>query len=222
MTVCIIPARKSSKRIKNKNIINFYNKPIIYYAIKLAIRSKLFSRIIVSTDSIKIANLAKKYGAEVPFIRNKKLADDFTSTNDVMRDAINKINLKDNFLFCIYPTSVLISPKHLRLALKKIKKTKSDICIPVKKFSNSPLRGYYQNGNFLKLFNKRFYNSRSQDLKNFYYDSGSFYVYNTRSLLLEKKTISKITFIELDYFSGLDINTYEDFQLAKLMYKLKK
>ena len=66
MTVCIIPARKNSKRIKNKNLINFFEKPIISYAINLAKKSKLFSKIIVSTDSLTIAEVAKKYGAEVP------------------------------------------------------------------------------------------------------------------------------------------------------------
>ena len=71
--ICIIPARKGSKRIKNKNIINFFGKPLIYYSIKAALKSKIFSKIIVSTDCKKIANISKKYGAEVPFLRNKKL-----------------------------------------------------------------------------------------------------------------------------------------------------
>ena len=65
--ICIIPARGGSERIKNKNIIDFYGKPLIYYSIKAAKKSNIFSRIIVSTDSKKIMGIVKKYGAEVPF-----------------------------------------------------------------------------------------------------------------------------------------------------------
>ena len=86
MTICVIPARSNSKRIKNKNIINFFGKPLIYYSIKAAKKSNLFKRIIVSTDSEKIANIAVKFGAEVPFLRSKKLSNDFVTTTDVIRD----------------------------------------------------------------------------------------------------------------------------------------
>ena len=72
MKICLIPARSGSKRIKNKNIKMFHGKPIIAYAIDNAIKSKLFDKIIVSTDSSKIAKLSKKYGAEIPFLRPKK------------------------------------------------------------------------------------------------------------------------------------------------------
>ena len=72
MTICVIPARSGSKRLKNKNIKSFNGKPIISYAIKIAKSSKLFSRIIVSTDCKKIKSIAEKYGAEVPFLRSKK------------------------------------------------------------------------------------------------------------------------------------------------------
>ena len=103
MTICIIPARKNSKRIKNKNIINFYGKPIIYYAIKIAKKSKLFSRIVVSTDCVKIAKIARKYGAEVPFIRSKKISDDYTNTLEVVVDSIKKISSEnEKYHCCIY------------------------------------------------------------------------------------------------------------------------
>ena len=68
MKICLIPARSGSKRIKNKNIKNFFGKPLIAFAIQLAIKSKLFDKVIVSTDSNKIAKISKKYGATVPFL----------------------------------------------------------------------------------------------------------------------------------------------------------
>ena len=103
MTICIIPARSGSKRLKNKNIKKFNGKPIISYAIKLAKSSGLFSRVVVSTDSKKISNIAKSYGAEVPFLRSKKLSDDFTTTAEVLIDCIKKISSeKTEFHFCLY------------------------------------------------------------------------------------------------------------------------
>ena len=81
--ICVIPAREGSKRIKDKNIINFINKPLISYSIKNAIKSKLFDEVIVSTDSKKIKKISEKFGAKVPFFRSKKLSNDNTGTMEV-------------------------------------------------------------------------------------------------------------------------------------------
>ena len=95
--IAIIPARSGSKRIKNKNIKLFFGYPIIYYSIKAALKSKCFEKIFVSTDSIKIANISKKYGAEVPFIRSKKLSGDNVTTVSVIKDSIKKLRKKIDF-----------------------------------------------------------------------------------------------------------------------------
>jgi len=81
---CLIPARSGSKRIKNKNIINFYDKPIIAYSIIAAIKSKLFEDVYVSTDSIKISKIAKRYGAKVPFLRPKEISGEYSSDEQVL------------------------------------------------------------------------------------------------------------------------------------------
>ena len=88
MNLCVIPARAGSKRIKKKNIKIFCGKPIIVWSIELAFASKCFDKIIVSTDDAEIADLAKNYGAEVPFIRPKSLSDDYTETVPVISHAI--------------------------------------------------------------------------------------------------------------------------------------
>ena len=88
-TICIIPARKNSKRIKNKNIIDFDGKPMIFWTIKAAIESDIFDRIVVSTDCTEIANFAKKHGIEVPFLR-EGLSDDFTPISDVTISALKQ------------------------------------------------------------------------------------------------------------------------------------
>ena len=123
MTICIIPARSGSKRVKKKNIKLFFGKPIISYAIQLAKSCGLFKRIVVSTDSYKISTIAKKYGAEVPFLRSKKLANDFTPTVDVLIDCINKISSQaTKYHFCLYPCTTLLFKKDLINSFKKIKK----------------------------------------------------------------------------------------------------
>jgi len=108
-SICIIPARGGSKRIKNKNIKIFFGKPLIYYSIKAPVKSNLFDKVVVSTDSKKIANMAIKYGAEVPFLRSKKLSSDKATTDLVLLDAINLLKSKNYKIHaCIYPTAPLI------------------------------------------------------------------------------------------------------------------
>ena len=117
MNICLIPARIGSKRVKLKNMINFFGKPIIYYSIKTALNSKLFDKIIVSTDSKKIAKIANKYGAETPFIRPKSISSDSSSDFEVLNHfykftKLQKINLK--YLCYLYPTASLITVNTLK------------------------------------------------------------------------------------------------------------
>ena len=88
MNLAIIPARVGSKRIKKKNIISFFNQPIISYSIKKCINSKLFEKVIVSTDSIEIKEIAEKFGACVPFLRPKKISNDQTVIREVVQHCI--------------------------------------------------------------------------------------------------------------------------------------
>ena len=92
MKIAIIPARGGSKRIPRKNIKNFHGKPLIAYSIEAALNSRVFDRVIVSTDDSEIAEVAKKYGAEVPFLRPKNISDDFATTMDVIKHSINELS----------------------------------------------------------------------------------------------------------------------------------
>ncbi len=119
--IAIIPARGGSKRIKNKNIKLFFNRPIISYAIKNAKNSKLFDEIIVSTDDLKIKKIAKKLGASVPFLRPKKISGNFTPLADVMSHAIKIITQQYKDIYavcCIFPATPLLEPKDLRNSFK--------------------------------------------------------------------------------------------------------
>jgi len=88
MNIALIPARGGSKRIPRKNIKNFLNKPIIGWSIELALKSGCFDKVIVSTDDKEIAEIAKHYGAEVPFMRSEELSDDHTVLSSVISDAL--------------------------------------------------------------------------------------------------------------------------------------
>ena len=194
MAICIIPARSGSKRIKNKNIKKINGIPLIGMTIKTAKKSGLFKRIIVSTDCPKISSIAKKYGAEVPFLRDKKLSNDFTPTFKVLIDVVKRIgSQKEKFHFCIYPTSILINKYDLKMALLKIKKNKSKYIFPIAEFENNPYRSLVIKNNSIKFTWPKYQLKRSQDLNNLYYDTGSFYIYETKALLkiTEKQLIPK-------------------------------
>tara|TARA_B110000967_G_C18660827_1_gene448066 strand:- start:76 stop:759 length:684 start_codon:yes stop_codon:yes gene_type:complete len=225
MTICIIPARSGSKRIKNKNIKKINNRAIISYTIKTAIKSKLFSRVIVSTDSKRIANIAISYGAEVPFFRSNKLSDDHTSTKDVIIDCIKNISSeKTPYHFCIYPTASLLEVADLKKAFNKIKKKNFDFLVATSEFNYSPLRAFkILNREVIKFNSEKYLYSRSQDIPRLIHDSGTFYIYKTKSLLVQKKSLpSKTTFYMLERLKSLDINYPEDLKFAKYLHKYFK
>mgnify|MGYP005994045253 CR=1 FL=1 len=219
--ICIIPARKNSKRIKNKNIKNFCGKPLIYYSINLAKKSKLFDRIIVTTDSPKIKKIAIKYGAEVPFLRSKILSNDFTSTKKVLKDVVDKINLKKEVnIFCIYCTAPLIIVKDLKNALKSFKLSNSEALYAITKYSHSPLRSLKKLGNFIFPNSLKNMKKRSQDLQSLFHDSGTFYIFKSNYLKKKKNFFSKKTSGYLiPKYRAIDIDEIEDFKLAEYIKK---
>ena len=225
MTICIIPARKNSKRIKNKNIINFMGKPMIAHVINLAKKSNLFSRIIVSTDCLKIAKIAKIFGAEVPFLRSKKLSGDHVNSIDVVIDAIKQISSEnEKFHCCIYPTAVLTRNVDLLNGFKKIKKLSANQLIAVSDYDYSPYRSLKITGNnWIKFNNEKFAQTRSQDLPSLIHDTGSFYFYKTSAILKNKKNLpKKTTYLMIDRIRSVDINNPEDLKFAHFLYKFNK
>lgn len=88
--IAIITARGGSKRIPKKNIKEFCGRPIIAYSIEAALKSKCFDEVMVSTDSEEIAEIAKKYGAKVPFLRSAETSNDFATTRDVLLEVLSE------------------------------------------------------------------------------------------------------------------------------------
>ena len=127
--IAIITARGGSKRIPSKNIKTFCGKPIIYHVIKIAINSKIFDEVMVSTDSEKIAEISRTNGASVPFMRSKNNSDDYSTTPDVLYEVLNeykKNGIKFDIACCIYPTAVLIEKSILKRSLDLLKKNSFD------------------------------------------------------------------------------------------------
>ena len=227
MKICLIPARSGSKRIKNKNIKNFFGKPLIAFAIQLAIKSKLFDKVIVSTDSNKIAKISKKYGATVPFLRPKKIANDYAIDKDVINHflkfaKINKIEI--NTLCYLYATTPLLKVSTLKKCYNLLIKSKYPKITTISKFSHSIERALIKNKNGEITFrNKKFINYRSQNFKEYYYDTGQCYWFNVKKInnFVGKKWIKTLA-VELNQYDFHDLNTIDDFNILKKLYKIKK
>ena len=222
---CVIPARAGSKRIKNKNIVIFNKKPLIYYSINIAKKTNLFKKIIVSTDSSKIKYISEKFGAIVPFKRKKNISNDKSLSKDVLIDVIKRLNIKDDYIFFMYPTAPFINKNHLIKAWKKIKKNKADCLIAVKEYESNPLRSLIINKNtgFLKFKFKKYQRKNSQDLPILFQDSGSFYIFKIKTLIKSKQFIPKKTIaFHLNKYDSVDINDKQDLEFSKFLYKFKK
>ena len=178
--IAIITARSGSKRIPKKNIKIFLGKTIIAYSIEKAINSKLFDKVMVSTDDKEIADISKNYGAEVPFFRSKKNSDDFSTTPDVLIEVLEtykKLNEEFDFGCCIYPTAPLISKKELKKSFDILISKKYDCVFPILPFSYPIQRALrIENSEKVEMINPLNYRVRSQDLEKMYHDAGQFIV----------------------------------------------
>ncbi len=225
MKIAIIPARSGSKRIINKNIKNFHGKPIISYAIKCAKDSKLFDKILVSSDSKKIIKIAKKYGAEAPFIRPSFISRDKSLTIDVVKHAIkwlSKNGNKINFVCCIYPTSPLMIHQDLRNSFKIVKKKKIDFLIAVTKYSYPVQKSFYLKNNMIKLLQSSKHSTASQTLRETYHDAGQFYWARTKTWLKKKSILNNNSFaFKLPQLRVQDIDNINDWKIAEKLFKLK-
>ncbi|MDD2637230.1 MAG: pseudaminic acid cytidylyltransferase [Bacteroidales bacterium] len=223
--LCIIPARGGSKRIPRKNINPFLGKPIIAYSIEAAIQSNLFDEIMVSTDDEEIAEIAKQYGAKVPFFRSSENANDFATLADVLIEVVDQYkNIGKTFknICCILPTAPLTSHSRIKEAFSKLIDENLESVVPVEEFSYPILRALeFDANNKLKMIWPEHLITRSQDLKPAYHDSGSFYWVITNALLDQNTLFCKNgSAIKLPEIEVQDIDNETDWKLAELKYKL--
>jgi pseudaminic acid cytidylyltransferase len=224
MNIAIIPARKNSKRIKNKNIKKFNEKPIIYWSIKTAIKSKLFKHVFVTTDSKKIAKFAVKLGAKALYPRPSKLSDDYSTIIDVIKFEIKNLEnkkIKFSNVCCIFPAAPFMKVKYLTKGWVLLKKKKfRGFIFAVNQFPESYLRGFYFKKNKLNLIRTDFKNIRTQDLPKTYIDAGQFYWGSKKIWKKEKSVfIKNSNILLLPRSKSVDIDNLSDWKEAEMYAK---
>ncbi|WP_028300834.1 pseudaminic acid cytidylyltransferase [Oceanospirillum beijerinckii] len=225
MNLCVIPARGGSKRIPGKNIREFCGKPMIAWSIERAIESGAFDKIIVSTDSSEIAEVAKSYGAEVPFIRPEELADDFTDTLPVIKHAITAmadLGLNYKYVCCLYATAPFVLVNDLKKGLGCLMNKPIDYAFSVTSYAFPIQRALKVNGNGgIEMLHPEHRLTRSQDLEEYWHDAGQFYWGAVDAWLSQRKIFSdRSAPVVLDRYRVQDIDTMADWVRAELMFKM--
>lgn len=222
MRLAVIPARGGSKRIPRKNIKPFHGKPMIAYAIESAFASEVFDRVIVSTEDEEIAQVAREYGAEVPFMRPLALADDYTPTVPVIAHAITacqNMGWNPQEVCCIYPGVPFISVRDLRIAHEQLLITGANYVFPVTGFPSPFQRALCRlpDGS-VKPFQPEYVATRTQDLEPGYFDVGQFYWGKTSAWLRGLNLhLNGITLV-IPEWRVVDIDTPADWERAELLY----
>lgn len=219
--LAIIPARGGSKRIPRKNIKPFLGKPMIAYSIEAARATGLFDEVMVSTDDDEIAEIARQYGAMVPFKRTPDTANDYATLSDVMKEVLTKYKDRgrefDNACL-ILATCPMLQSHDIISGYNRLTSSDFTMVYPVVLFSYPIWRclDLADDGSMTRHW-PEFENSRSQDLPKEYHDTGTFYWYKTSEWLAGN---IKIGGIEVDETAIQDIDTETDWKLAEMKYKL--
>lgn len=224
MNIAIIPARGGSKRIPGKNIKLFAGKPLIAYSIEAAKACGLFDKIIISTDSETVADVARDYGAEVPFIRPPELSNDVVGTRPVTNHAIKfciEHFSKPEFCCCIYATAPFLQGKFLQQGLDDLKQQRDkSFAFSVTSFPFPVQRALKNTSAGISAMFPESINERSQDLEEAFHDAGQFYWGRTDDYLSSKKIFSQHSLpVVLPRHLVQDIDTPEDWLRAELMYQ---
>ena len=223
-SIAIITARGGSKRIPKKNIKEFCGKPIMAYSIEAAKKAAIFDTIMVSTDSEEIAEVAKTFGAEVPFFRSEQTSNDFATTSDVLLevlDCYDEMGQTFEYGCCLYPTAPFVTSDILRKAYTEISNSSAKTLLPVVAFSFPPQRGVFIRENKLVLAQPEYLNTRSQDIEKMYHDCGSFSMFRVSDFKTEGKIITDNTIpFVMDEIMVQDIDNISDWEMAEMKYRL--
>jgi pseudaminic acid cytidylyltransferase len=225
MRLAVIPARGGSKRIPRKNIKPFSGLPMIAWSIKAALQSQCFDRIIVSTDDDEIAQVAKSYGAEVPFVRPPELSNDHTGTIPVISHAVawqNANGQRVNEACCIYATAPFVQSQDLQRGLQILQRSDSDYAFSVTSFAFPIQRAIRITPNQrIEMFQPEYFSTRSQDLEEAWHDAGQFYWGKASAWLAMKPVFSSNAVpVALPRYRVQDIDTLEDWERAEWLFRV--
>lgn len=225
MKIAIIPARGGSKRLPGKNIKDLAGKPMIAWTIKAALDSQVFDYVFVSTDDQAIAEISKKYDAEVPFLRPAELATDEATTNDVVTHLVewfeSEYEQQVSTVAILQPTSPLRNAQHIKEAMQLMKDKAAKAVVSVCELEY-PIQFCNQLGpedsmdGFIKADNLK----RTQELETHYRINGAVYLFNKNYIGKLNEIYNKGTYAyKMDSDYSIDVDTRKDFELASFYFK---
>tara|TARA_B100000242_G_C43012930_1_gene470964 strand:- start:535 stop:1215 length:681 start_codon:yes stop_codon:yes gene_type:complete len=220
----IIPARKGSKSLLNKNILKINNKPLFFYAANALINSNKIDKKIYSTDSKIISNYATKYGFEKRSLRPKKLSTDKTKIIDVLKYELVKESKYNNFKYVVLvqATSPTVTTNLIDRAIVKALKEDADNVITGFDCNMKHPSTFFSAGANNKiewLVNDKNRDSRRQDFRKYFIRTGLVYVIKSKLILNNKLYGKKIHFIQIPEEHAITIDTLSDFKKAKNLLK---
>lgn len=223
--LAIIPARGGSKGLPGKNIKELNGKPLIAYSIEAAINSKVFDRIIVSTDDEKIAEIALKYGAEVPFLRPEELATDTADSMDVLFHTINFLKDKGeeyDYIMKLQPTSPLRTEKEILEATKLLFEKKAESIVSISECEHHPLwtNVLDEDNRLFNFIKEDIKHKNRQELPIYYQINGLIFLSEVNSLLKTRDWYGERSYAYIcDSKKAIDIDNIIDFKLAEILLK---
>jgi len=222
--VAVIPARGGSKRIPGKNVRSFFGKPMIQYSVEAARESGLFDRVVVSTDSREIADVAVRAGAEVPALRPEALADDHTPTIPVLLHAFREL-IPDGSSYelgcCILATAPFLQSRYLKEGFELIRTrgVSSVLAVTRSRFPIFRAMKLSEEGQIRWVWPEH-ESTRSNDLPTTYHDAGQFFWFDVARFLKNERILMPDSLpVELPGHLVQDIDTPEDWSVAEQLYR---
>ena len=216
--IAIIPARSGSKGLLNKNIKLFNKKPLIYWTIKSALQSKYIDKCFVSTDSKKISNLSKKFGADSSFLRPKNISGHQSDISSTIIHTLKKFNNDYDIIILLQPTSPLRDVKDINQSLELFINKKLNTLISISKldYPYEWILDKNKNNN-IKFINKKKFSNRQQT-KLFYKANGAIYISKVDDYIKNKNFFNKDTYgFYMKNSKSIDIDNEFEFKFAEIL-----
>lgn len=220
--IAIIPARGGSKRIPRKNIRTFRGRPLISYSIDALLKSNIFDEIFVSTEDNEIEEIARNLGASVPFKRPNHLAGDRVLTVPVIADFVEKLKLEDDAVVCcLYATAPLVQSQDLLRAYAELfKEPAADYVCAVSRYGYPIQRALRKEEDFFEMVDQSSLEKFSQELEERFHDAGQFYFALAQTWKRQLPMLQNTRGIELPSWRVQDIDTWEDWERAEILYDI--
>lgn len=223
--IAIITARGGSKRIFKKNIKDFMGKPMLHYAVDACVTSGIFSDVMVSTDDLEIASVARECGALVPFLRSSQTSDDYASTASVLLEVVQEYEKRGHYydtICCVYPCVPFLTGDTLKRAYDVFLQENADVLMPVAAYDSPVQRSLKIKEGLLYYAYPEYQGYRSQDLEACYYDCGMFYFIKVSSLKEHGAFAGAMIPYVMPADEVQDIDTQEDWEKAEFKFAWKK